>query len=122
MKSVVKFANEREIPIILETPIDDVRGCLSFGLGAEWSFEKNLLEMSGGKVTPGRVVFFDASISIIGLIKSIGYMARRTFYELRIRRPESERKFKLEDLKRAFIAVVMYLSPFYLLLFGDLKA
>lgn len=94
--------------------LDDVRGCLSFGLGAEWSFEKYLLEMSDGKVTPERIVFFDASISIIGLLKSIGYMARRTFYELRIRRPKSERKFRPEDLKRALIAVVMYLPTFRL--------
>ncbi len=92
--------------------LDDVNGCLSFGLGAEWSFETYLLEMGEGKVSPERVVFFDASISILGLLKSIVYMGRRTAYELRIRRPKSERKFRLEDLKRSLIALFMYLPTF----------
>lgn len=92
--------------------LDDVNGCLSFGLGAEWSFETYLLEMGDGKVSPERIVFFDASISILGLVKSIVYMGRRTAYELRIRRPKSERKFRLEDLKRSLIALIMYLPTF----------
>ncbi|PHX93363.1 MAG: hypothetical protein CK542_04230 [Acidimicrobium sp.] len=92
--------------------LNDVSGCLSFGLGAEWSFETYLLEMSDGKVSPERVVFFDASISILGLLKSIIYMGRRTAYELRIRCPKSERKFRLEDLKRSLIALIMYLPTF----------
>ena len=92
--------------------LDDVNGCLSFGLGAEWSFETYLLEMGEGKVSPKRVVFFDASISILGLLKSIVYMGRRTAYELRIRRPKPERKFRLEDLKRSLIALFMYLPTF----------
>ena len=92
--------------------LDDVNGCLSFGLGAEWSFETYLLEMGEGKVLPKRIVFFDASISILGLLKSIVYMGRRTAYELRIRRPKPERKFRLEDLKRSLIALFMYLPTF----------
>ncbi len=72
--------------------------------------------MSAGKVSPERIVFFDASISTLGLLKNIGYMARRTIYEIRIRRPKSERKFKLEDLKRSLIALVAYLPNFK---FGD---
>ena len=92
--------------------LDDVNGCLSFGLGAEWSFETYLLEMGEGKVSPKRIIFFDASISILGLLKSIVYMGRRTAYELRIRRPKPERKFRLEDLKRSLIALFMYLPTF----------
>ena len=92
--------------------LNDVTGCLSLGLGAEWSFEKHLLEIAKGRVLPERIVFFDASISTLGLLKSMGYMARRTFYEMRVRRPKSERKFRLEDLKRSSIALVSYLPTF----------
>ena len=92
--------------------LNDVTGCLSLGLGAEWSFEKRLLEIAKGRVLPEQIVFFDASISTLGLLKSMGYMARRTFYEMRVRRPKSERKFRLEDLKRSLIALVSYLPTF----------
>ena len=44
----------------------------------------------------------------------MGYMARRTFYEMRLRKPKSERKFRLEDLKRALIALVLYVPTFKL--------
>lgn len=98
--------------LVPKSVLKDVTGCLSFGLGAEWSFETYLLEMGEGKVSPKRVVFFDASISILGLLKSIVYMGRRTTYELRIRRPKPERKFRLEDLKRSLIALFMYLPTF----------
>ena len=94
--------------------LNDVTGCLSLGLGAEWSFEKHLLEIADGRVLPERIVFFDASISTLGLLKSMGYMARRTFYEIRLRKPKSERKFRLEDLKRSLIALVTYLPTFKL--------
>ena len=94
--------------------LNDVTGCLSLGLGAEWSFEKRLLEIAEGRVLPERIVFFDASISTLGLLKSMGYMARRTFYEMRLRKPKSERKFRLEDLKRSLIALVTYLPTFKL--------
>jgi hypothetical protein len=92
--------------------LNDVTGCLSLGLGAEWSFEKRLLEIAKGRVLPERIVFFDASISTLGLLKSMGYMARRTFYEMRLRKPKSERKFRLEDLKRSLIALASYLPTF----------
>ena len=92
--------------------LNDVTGCLSLGLGAEWSFEKRLLEIAEGRVLPERIVFFDASISTLGLLKSMGYMARRTFYEMRLRKPKSERKFRLEDLKRSLIALASYLPTF----------
>lgn len=92
--------------------LNDVTGCLSLGLGAEWSFESCLVERGEGRVSPERIIFFDASISIFGLLKSILYMARRSIYERRIRRPKSERKFRLEDLKRLLIALVMYLPAF----------
>ena len=92
--------------------LNDVTGCLSLGLGAEWSFEKRLLEIAEGRVLPERIVFFDASISTFGLLKLIAYVARRTIYEIRIRRPMSERKFKLEDLKQFLIALVTYLPTF----------
>lgn len=94
--------------------LNDVTGCLSLGLGAEWSFEKHLLEIADGRVLPERIVFFDASISTLGLLKSMGYMARRTFYEIRLRKPKSERKFRLEDLKRSLIALVLYVPTFKL--------
>jgi hypothetical protein len=92
--------------------LSDITGCLSFGLGAEWSFETNLLELNAGRVKPDQIIFFDASISTIGLLNNIAYMARRTIYELRIRRPKSERKFRLEDLKRSLIALVLYVPTF----------
>ena len=38
--------------------LNDVTGCLSLGLGAEWSFEKRLLEIAEGRVLPERIVFF----------------------------------------------------------------
>ena len=98
--------------LVPEDVLNDVTGCLSLGLGAEWSFEKRLLEIAEGRVLPERIVFFDASISTFGLLKLIAYVARRTIYEIRIRRPMSERKFKLEDLKQFLIALVTYLPTF----------
>ena len=100
--------------LVPQDVLNDVTGCLSLGLGAEWSFEKRLLEIAEGRVSPERIVFFDASISTLGLLKSMGYMARRTFYEIRLRKPKSERKFRLEDLKRSLIALVTYLPTFKL--------
>jgi len=92
--------------------LDEIDGCLSFGLGAEWSFEQALFELKNGTIKPGNIVFFDASISVFGILKSLIYMGRRTIYEIRMRRPKSERKFKLEDLKRSLIALVIYLPTF----------
>ena len=100
--------------LIPKDVLNDVTGCLSLGLGAEWSFEKHLIEIAEDRVLPERIVFFDASISTFGLLKSMGYMARRTFYEIRLRKPKSERKFRLEDLKRSLIALVTYLPTFKL--------
>ncbi len=90
----------------------EINGCLSFGLGAEWSFEQALLELKKEKISPKNIVFFDASISVFGIIKSLIYMGRRTVYEVRSRRPKSERKFQFEDLKRSLIALVTYLPTF----------
>lgn len=92
--------------------LDEVNGCLSFGLGAEWSFEQALLERKHEKISPKNIVFFDASISVFGIIKSLSYMGRRTVYEIRSRRPKSERKFRFEDLKRSLIALATYLPTF----------
>ena len=92
--------------------LDEIDGCLSFGLGAEWSFEQALFELKNGNIKPGSIVFFDASISVFGILKSLIYMGRRTVYEIRMRRPKTERKFKLEDLKRSLIALVIYLPTF----------
>ena len=90
----------------------EINGCLSFGLGAEWSFEQALLELKQSKISPKNIVFFDASISVFGIMKSMIYMGRRTVYEIRSRRPKSERKFTLEDLKRSLIALLTYLPTF----------
>lgn len=90
----------------------EINGCLSFGLGAEWSFEQALLELKKEEISPINIVFFDASISVFGIIKSLIYMARRTVYEVRSRRPKLERKFRFEDLKRSLIALVAYLPTF----------
>ena len=92
--------------------LDEIDGCLSFGLGAEWSFEQALFELKNGNIKPGCIVFFDASISVFGILKSLIYMGRRTVYEIRMRRPKTERKFRLEDLKRSLIALVIYLPTF----------
>ncbi len=92
--------------------LDQIDGCLSFGLGAEWSFEQALFDLEDGRIKPENIVFFDASISVFGILKSLIYMGRRTVYEIRTRRPESERKFKLEDLKRSLIALMIYLPTF----------
>lgn len=92
--------------------LTEINGCLSFGLGAEWSFEQALLEQKQGKISPKNIVFFDASISVLGIIKSLVYMGRRTVYEVRSRRPKSERKFTFEDLKRSLIALITYLPTF----------
>jgi hypothetical protein len=100
--------------LIPRSVLSDITGCLSFGLGAEWSFETNLLKIREGIVKPDRIVFFDASISTIGLLNSIAYMGRRTIFEIRTRRLKSERKFRLEDLKRALIALVLYIPTFRL--------
>ncbi len=92
--------------------LDEIDGCLSFGLGAEWSFEQALFELKDGRIKPENIVFFDASISVFGILKSLIYMGRRTVYEIRTRKPKSERKFKLEDLKRSLIAIVIYSPTF----------
>ena len=49
----------------------EINGCLSFGLGAEWSFEQALLELKQSKISPKNIVFFDASISVFGIMKSM---------------------------------------------------
>ena len=92
--------------------LDQIDGCLSFGLGAEWSFEQALFKLKDGRIKPENIVFFDASISVFGILKSLIYMGRRTVYEIRTRKPKSERKFKLEDLKRSLIALVIYSPTF----------
>lgn len=92
--------------------LGEVRGCLSFGLGAEWSFEQSLVRLKMSLIDPRNIIFFDASISLLGLVKYIVYMGRRTFYEIRTGRRKSEKKFKLEDLRRALIALARYLFDF----------
>lgn len=90
----------------------DLTGCLSFGLGADWSFEKHLVRTYNGLIDPKNVVVFDASISVFGLLRSIVYMGRRTLYEIRIGRKSSERKFRFEDLNLSLKALVRYLPDF----------
>ena len=90
----------------------EIDACLSFGLGAEWSFEQALFELKNGRIKPENIVFFDASISVFGILRRLAYMGRRTVYEIRMRRPKAERKFKLEDLKRSLIALIIYLPTF----------
>lgn len=92
--------------------LSEVDACLSFGLGAEWSFEQALFDLKRETISPRNIVFFDASISVLGIIKSLIYMGRRTVYEIRSRRPMSERKFRFEDLKRSLIALLTYLPTF----------
>ena len=92
--------------------LEEANGCLSLGLGVEWSFEKAFFELKKDSISPDSIVFYDASISIFGIIKSLVYMARRTFYEIRIKKPRSERKFTLVDLQRSLIGLVTYLPAF----------
>lgn len=94
--------------------LTEVNACLTFGLGVEWSFEKDLFDLKNGTISPRSIVFFDASISVLGIIGSLIYMGRRTVYEIRSRRPVSERKFRLVDLKRSLIALMTYLPTFRL--------
>ena len=90
----------------------DIKGCLSFGLGAEWSFEQALLALNQGTILPKDIVFFDASISMQSLGKSIFDMFGRTVAEIRQAKRRSERKYRLGDFKRVLIALVIYLPTF----------
>lgn len=90
----------------------EIKGCLSFGLGAEWSFEQALLELNQGTILPKDIVFFDASISMQSLGKSIFDMFGRTVAEIRQTKTRSERKYRLGDFKRVLIALVIYLPTF----------
>ena len=113
MSDLVRIGRNADGGYLLPSQVlAEVNGCLSFGLGAEWSFEQALLELKQVKISPKNIVFFDASISVFGIIKSLVYMGRRTVYEVRSRRPKSERKFTLEDFKRSLIALVAYLPTF----------
>ena len=113
MSDLVRLGRTADGGYLLPSEVlDELVGCLSFGLGAEWSFEQALFELKDGRIKPENIVFFDASISVFRILKSLIYMGRRTVYEIRTRRPESERKFKLEDLKRSLIALVIYLPTF----------
>ena len=113
MSDLVRLGRNADGGYLLPSEVlDEIDGCLSFGLGAEWSFEQALFELKDGRIKPENIVFFDASISVFGILKSLMYMGRRTVYEIRTRRPKSERKFKLEDLKRSLIALVIYLPTF----------
>lgn len=113
MSDLVRLGRNADGGYLLPSQVlAEINGCLSFGLGAEWSFEQALLELKQEKISPKNIVFFDASISVFGIIKSLVYMGRRTVYEVRSRRPKSERKFTLEDLKRSLIALFTYLPTF----------
>ena len=113
MSDLVRLGRNADGGYLLPSEVlDEIDGCLSFGLGAEWSFEQALFELKDGRIKPENIVFFDASISVFGILKSLMYMGRRTVYEIRTRRPKSERKFKLEDLKRSLIALAIYLPTF----------
>jgi hypothetical protein len=113
MSDLVRLGRNADGGYLLPRPVlGEINGCLSFGLGAEWSFEQALLELKKENISPKNIVFFDASISVFGIIKSLIYMGRRSIYEIRSRRPKSERKFTLEDLKRSLIALVTYLPTF----------
>jgi len=113
MSDLVRLGRNADGGYLLPRPVlAEINGCLSFGLGAEWSFEQALLELKKENISPKNILFFDASISVFGIIKSLIYMGRRTVYEVRSRRPKSERKFTLEDLKRSLIALVTYLPTF----------
>ncbi|MFM8955472.1 MAG: FkbM family methyltransferase, partial [Actinomycetota bacterium] len=90
--------------------LEDITGCLSLGLGVEWSFERALFDLKRGKIRAREIVFFDGSISVIGILKMLFYMVRRTIYEVRI--GTSPRKFNLVDFQRAFIGLFTYLPAF----------
>ena len=92
----------------------EIEGCLSLGLGTEWSFEAALIKYRKGSVKSKDILFIDASISILGIIKFLIYMARRTFYEIRMRKPRTQWKYNRYDLRKAIVALVLYLPTFHL--------
>ncbi|GBL20983.1 hypothetical protein EMGBS4_10430 [Acidimicrobiaceae bacterium] len=49
--------------------LDEVNGCLSFGLGAEWSFEQALLERKHEKISPKNIVFLMHQYLFLELLK-----------------------------------------------------
>lgn len=113
MSNLVRLGRDADGGYLLPKEVlEEANGCLSLGLGVEWSFEKAFFELKKDSISSDSIVFYDASISIFGIIKSLVYMARRTFYEIRIKKPRSERKFTLVDLQRSLIGLVTYLPAF----------
>lgn len=116
MSDLVRVGREADggylVPV---NALDDATGCLSLGLGVDWSFESafyNLKRKSIGRVA---ITFFDSSISILGILKNLKYMTLRTYSEIFSKGlPKSERKYKLEDLKRLLIGLISYLPVFKL--------
>ncbi len=93
--------------------LNDVTGCLSLGLGVDWSFEGALYKLKRKSVDHLDIVFFDSSISFLGILKSIKYVALRTHDEIFSKGlPKTERKFKFEDLKRLLIGLFLFLPVF----------
>ena len=93
--------------------LEEANGCLSFGLGIDWSFEKAFFELKKEKITPDCIIFFDASISTFGILKSLKYMLLRTHNEVVNKKlPSSERKYQIEDYKRTLNGLVTFLPAF----------
>ena len=90
--------------------LEDITGCLSLGLGVDWSFEKALLEAKRGKIKARDIVFYDASTSIVGILKLIRYMTIRTLSEFKQGR--SVRKYNWFDFQRVSIGLFTYLPVF----------
>ena len=113
MSDLVRLGRNADGGYLLPSEVlDEIDGCLSFGLGAEWSFEQALFELKDGRIKPENIVFFDASISVFGILKSLIYMGRRTIYWTRVRLPVSKRKYRKSDYKDLLIALVAYLPTF----------
>ena len=93
--------------------LEEANGCLSLGLGIDWSFEKAFFELKKEKITPNGIIFFDASISVFGILKSLKYMLLRTHNEIVNKKlPSGERKYQFEDFKRTLIGLVNFFPAF----------
>ena len=113
MSDLVRLGRDADGGYLLPRAVlEEANGCLSLGLGVEWSFEKAFFELKRSLIPSDSIVFYDASISIFGIIKSLIYIARRTFYEIRKKIPRSERKYTLVDLQRSLIGLVTYIPAF----------
>ena len=93
--------------------LDDVTGCISLGLGLEWSFEKDLLQIKKGEFSRDDIIFFDGTVSVLDIFKHLKYMALRTHHEIFTKKLQSlERKYKVEDLKRVLIGLFLFVPVF----------